>query len=127
MSKLQKFSVYILVLFGMSCIHGCAFPGFEFGGEFTISTTNDEKSIDISVNQVTREYVSLYVTANMNSSDVPVFRNGQLYGHINLNYNQRIEFIDANVIAGNRYSYQAGGFFFPSGEVWSNIVIVAIP
>lgn len=127
MSKLKKVSVYIAALFIILCFHGCVFTGFEFGGEFTVTTGDDEKSIDILVNRVTREYVSLYVTANINSSGIPVYRNGQLYDHINLSYNQSIEYIDSNVIVGNTYSYQTGGFFFPSGEIWSNIVIVTIP
>lgn len=125
--KLEKVAVYIAVLFIILCFHGCVFTGFEFGGEFTVTTTDDDKSIEISVNQVNREYVSLYVTANINSTDVPVYRNGQLYGHINLTYNKSVEFIDSNVIVGNTYSYQTGGFFFPGGEIWSNIVIVTIP
>ena len=127
MFKLEKIAVCIVVLFIILCFHGCVFTGFEFGGEFTVTTTDDEKSIYISVNQVNDKYVSLYVTANINSTDVPVYRNGQLYGHINLTYNQSVEFIDFDVIVGNTYYYQAGGFFFPGGEIWSNIVIVTIP
>lgn len=127
MSKVNIAAGYLVLFASIFCVHNCTFTGIEFGGEFTVTTTGDEKSIDISVNQVTREYVSLSITANMNSSDVPVYRNGRLYGRVDLRYNQSLEFIDSNILGGNTYSYQAGGFFFLAGEVWSNIVFVTIP
>lgn len=127
MSTLKRITIYIVLSFIICGLHGCMFTGLDFGGEFVVTTTDEQKSITISINTVTIDYVSLYITSNINCSDVPVYRNGQLYGHVDLSYNQTIEFMDSSVIAGNTYSYQTGGFFFPGGEIWSNIVIITIP
>ena len=116
-----------ILLFCSLCLLPSGCLDFDFGGEFTYSETGGDLSIGLAVESASSSSVVLAITANFNCDDVPVFRNGCLYGSTAISSGATTWFIDSQVSPGVEYSYQVGGYVFLGGEVWSNSVTVRVP
>lgn len=96
-------------------------------GEVTYSESGGGWSINISAESVTSTSVVLAVTSTFNCDDVPVFRNGCLYGSTSIRSGTTTRYVDSQVSPGAEYTYRLGGYMFLVGEVWSNAVTVRVP
>jgi hypothetical protein len=115
-------------IFPLLFVAGCYPNTIYLGGEGEITVTNPPPAtITISLVHVSAGYVRLAVVSSFNADDVPVYRNGVICGHVNLNASSPAEFVDTNFSVGGEYSYRVEGLFFISGRVESNLLPVIVP
>jgi hypothetical protein len=120
-----KIARWIFLLFFVA---GCYPNTMYLGGDGEITDINPPPAtITISLVHVSAGYVRLAVVSSFNADEVPVYRNGVICGHVDLNAISPTEFVDTNFSGGGEYSYRVEGLFFFNGRVESNLLTVTVP